>query len=63
MLACQSGVGSEANEKYPDTRITVQINSNGDDWKQGKAFTAFVYFLTDKQGGYPVVSAAVLGIR
>lgn len=61
-VACQAGTSSDVNEKYPDTRITVQINSNsGDDWKQGKPFNAFLYFMKEKQGGYPIVSATVSG--
>lgn len=63
-VACQAGTGSDVNAKYPDTRISVQINSNsGDDWKQGKPFNAFLFFMKEKQGGYPIVSATVSDAR
>jgi hypothetical protein len=59
---CQTGGGSEANAKYPDTRIAVQVNSNsGENWKLGKGFSVLVFFSREKEGGYPIIFGTIPG--
>ena len=59
---CQAGGGSDANAKYPDTRISVQVNSNsGENWKLGKGFSILVFFSREKQGSYPIISGTIPG--
>jgi hypothetical protein len=58
----QTGGGSEANAKYPDTRIAVQVNSkSGENWKLGKGFSVLVFFSREKEGGYPIIFGTIPG--
>jgi len=59
---CQSGTGFGPNAQYPDTSLVVQINSSqGQTFREGKGFTAFVMFGKTGKGAYPVISATISG--
>lgn len=59
-VVCQAGGGTEANAQYPDTRIAMQLDSGGgENYKLGKGFTVFVFFVKTGQGSYPIVSATI----
>lgn len=59
-VVCQFGGGTDTNAQYPDTRIELQLETGeGENYRQGKGFTTFVFFAKAGQGTYPIVSATI----
>lgn len=58
---CQAGGGTEPNAQFPGTRIAIQMLASGENWLQGKGFTAFVFFSRPKVGNYPIIYATIPG--
>jgi len=57
---CQSGGSTPQNTEHPDTQIVVQVSTRpGRSFQDGTGFTVLVFYMREKQGNYPIVSATI----